>query len=125
VLRRGSVIWARIPDPHGNVIVDDTGKPKCRPALVLSNSEDIATGDSIVVAAISTQFDLQNLPPHWFIMESHPQGHPSTGLNRPCVVKSDWLVSVRQCDIESVSPGISARNTKLVLNWLKQNPGNT
>ena len=119
-MRRGSVIWARVPAPDGKVILDERGNPKVRPALVLSSGEDIATGDPIVVAAISTKFDRQRLPSNWFMMDSHPLGHQVTGLDRPCVVKADWLAEIEQNSIERISPGISGRNVKLVLNWLAQ-----
>lgn len=120
MLRRGSVVWARVPDPHGNLILDQNGNPKSRPALVLSTQDEIDSGGPLVVAAISTKFDRQACPNNWFLMESHPSGHPATGLNQPCVVKSDWLVGVEQNNIERVSPGVAARQTKQVLNWLAQ-----
>jgi mRNA-degrading endonuclease toxin of MazEF toxin-antitoxin module len=102
------------------VILDERGNPKVRPALVLSSGEDIATGDPIVVAAISTKFDRKKLPSNWFIMESHPQGHRVTGLDQPCVVKADWLAEIAQDSIERISPGISGKCVRLVLNWLSQ-----
>ncbi|HQU45783.1 MAG TPA: hypothetical protein PK867_23415, partial [Pirellulales bacterium] len=69
--------------PHGN-------DPKQRPALVLSSGEKILEGGEIVVAAISTAFS-RPIPSHWFELPSHPSGDPRTGLDQPCVVKSDWL----------------------------------
>lgn len=120
MLRRGSVVWARVPDPHGNIILDQGGTPKSRPVLVLSSQEDIDSGKPLVAAAISTKFDRQNCPKNWFLMDSHPTGHSVTGLDQPCVVKANWLVHVDQKNIDRMSSGVASRQTKLVLNWLEQ-----
>lgn len=119
MLRRGSVIWFVIPDPDGNVIYDDHGNPKEHPALVLSSNEDIDSGRTLVVAAISTRVGSNPRPPQWFHIDWQRGGHPGTGLSRHCVVKADWLVSVDQADVTQVSPGISGRATDSVLKWLK------
>jgi hypothetical protein len=120
VLRRGSVIRANIPDPAGKQILDKHGNPIPHPALVLSSQEDIDSGRLLVVAAITRSFKRGKIPSNWFLMESHPNGHPVTGLTSPCVVKANWIVYVRQQDVLRVSPGIATRQAKQVLNWLDQ-----
>jgi hypothetical protein len=42
--------------------------------------------------AISTVFDRPNTNKYWVECEWAPEGHPLTGLNRPCVLKCDWVV---------------------------------
>ncbi|NOZ41485.1 MAG: type II toxin-antitoxin system PemK/MazF family toxin [Planctomycetes bacterium] len=117
-LHRGSIIWARLRGPNGELILDGYQQPKARPSLVLSSSTDIEAGNGLVVAAISTQFDRRNLPPHWFSAPSQPGGHPITGLDQPCVVKSDWLCRILVTDVIRISPSVSGRLTRQVLNWL-------
>lgn len=119
-LHRGSVIWAELRGPCGELIIDSNGNPKARPAIVLSSSVDINNGNDLVVAAISTQFDRKNLPPNWFLVPSQPGGHCTTGLDQPCVAKSDWLRRIPQQDVKSVSPGVCGRLTRQILNWLNQ-----
>jgi mRNA-degrading endonuclease toxin of MazEF toxin-antitoxin module len=101
---RGSVIWAILDDPSGKPILDDMGRPKSRPALVLSSNADIQSGKPLVVAAISTKFDPKKLPSHWIPIPSQPGGHPDTGLDQPCVVKSNWMVAgISQSSVTRVS----------------------
>lgn len=77
------------------------------------------------MAAISTKFTSGDIPPEWFEMPftPGPGGHAVSGLDSPCVVKANWLVRLPAEDVERASPGVSARQTKLVLNWLKQQSG--
>ena len=120
MLRRGSVIWAILRGPNGELILDDHGKPKRRPALVLSTQAEIDSGDVLRVAAISSKFDRHNLPSNWFHVPSQPGGHPDTGLDQPSVVKADWLARIDQADVISVSRRPVGAATKQVLNWLAQ-----
>jgi len=123
---RGSIVWVALRGPNGELIVDDAGNPKKRPAVVLSNLEDINSGRPLVVAAISTQFDLNALPTHWHKVPSQPGGHPDTGLDQPCVVKADWLCKIPQEDIDGSRVSrrpLSSSIVRQILNWLAQSGG--
>ena len=120
---RGSIVWAALRGPDGELILDSDENPKERTAVVLSNAEDIASGRPLVVAAISTQFNLASLPSHWHKVPSQPGGHPDTGLDQPCVVNADWLAKIEQNDIDTsrVSPQpLSSSIVRQILNWLRQ-----
>jgi mRNA-degrading endonuclease toxin of MazEF toxin-antitoxin module len=83
---QGDIVWATIRDPRGK-------NPKQRRAVVITATEDIT--DEVDLAAISTKFDPNHVPPHWIEIPWHPNGHPRTSLNRPSVVKCDWLSTMR------------------------------
>ncbi len=119
---RGSIVWAALPGPGGEEILDDSGQPKRRPAVVLSNADDIASGRPLVVAAVSTKFDRQAMPTHWRELPSQPGGHPETGLSEPCVAKPDWLARVRIEDIDAARTSplpVKSAIIRQMLNWLR------
>jgi mRNA-degrading endonuclease toxin of MazEF toxin-antitoxin module len=91
---RGRMVWVEVPDPQG-------GNPKCRPAIILTPTDEIKQDGDIVIVAVSTQVDaapaatVVNLP--W-----HRDGHPKTGLKAPSVAVCNWvqqvkLTSIRDC----------------------------
>lgn len=117
-MRRGSIVWAALHDPDdGKPILDIQGNPKCRPCLVLSSDAKIAEGKGVIVAGISTSFDRSNLPAGWYLVPNAVGGDPITGLDQPCVVKSEWIEEVNVSDITNVSPGVCAQLVKLVVNF--------
>ena len=123
---RGSIIWAVMRGPNGEVILDRDGNPKEHPGVVLNTQEGIDSGRSLAIAAISTQFDRQNRPKHWIGLPSttRPGGHIETGLTEPCVLKSNWLAHVEQANIRRVSPRpLAIPTVKQVLKWLEENKG--
>jgi hypothetical protein len=121
VLRRGSVIWAKIPDPDGNVIYNDDGTVRSHPCLVLSSQAGIDAGKPLIVAGITSSFNPRKLPPEWIKMPHQPGGHPETSLYKPCVVKANWLVNITdRAEIENESDGIAEKEARSVLAWLKK-----
>jgi hypothetical protein len=77
-------------DPRtGRQILDDQGEPKARPAVALSSDDDISSGRDINVAAISTKYDPPPCRSHWHRLDYFVGGHSVTGLDQPCVVKSE------------------------------------
>jgi hypothetical protein len=122
-ITRGSIVWAALRDPNGNLIVDGQGNPKYRPCVVISRTAAILSEDTVVVAAISTKFDVGDLPSNWFNIASQPGGHPETGLDQPSVVKADWLELIRKVDID-YTRGIFRCPSSIfrqVSNWADQN----
>lgn len=51
-----------------------------------------AADGGLWLIAISTQFDRPNANPYWIECDWATGGHPLTGLDRPCVLKCDWVV---------------------------------
>ena len=108
----------------GRQILDSQGQPKARPAVVLSSDDDISSGRDIDVAAVSTKYDPSNCPSHWHPLDCSIGGHPLTGLDQPCVVKSDWTERIDPNDIVVNHPNhtgkrVPSRIVKQVLMWLR------
>ena len=86
-IKQGEVLWARCVDPQG-------ANEKSRPVLVLTLSEQIAQGDPIVAAAITTTFprpltdEYVELP--W------DERHRHIGLKKRFAVLCSWLGGVLQ-----------------------------
>jgi mRNA-degrading endonuclease toxin of MazEF toxin-antitoxin module len=80
---RGRIIWVEITDSHGH-------NPKCRPAVILTATEEIQPESEVWVVGVSTQADATpaevsvELP--W-----HRDRHPKTGLRERCVAVCTWL----------------------------------
>jgi mRNA-degrading endonuclease toxin of MazEF toxin-antitoxin module len=112
-IKRGSIVLASLNDYHG--------KTSAHYAVVLTSSENIRHGSDLVVAGISTSFR-HPLPPQWFALDTHPLGHPITGLKEACVVKADWIDIVRQDEVICVQGRALARTVKQILAYIQQNP---
>jgi len=69
-------------------ILDPLGQPcdSPHPALVFRIDAEKA-----YLVGITTSYD-DPPPGHWIRMLVAPGGHPETGLDRPCVLKCDWVV---------------------------------
>lgn len=119
---RGSIVWSAIRGPDGWMILDENGQPKRRPVIILTPTSEINPAAIVQVAAISTQFDLANIPSHWHLMPSQPGGDRVTGLDKPCVAKSDWLarVDLSEIDFSLHRSGRRAPSSivRKILNWL-------
>ncbi len=78
--RPGDIVLADILDPDG--------KPCAGPhrALVLRIDAERA-----YLVGITSSFD-DPPPGRWIRMKHSPGGHRITGLDRPCVLKCDWVV---------------------------------
>ena len=83
---RGRIVWVEITDPQGV-------NPKCRPAVIVTPTEEIQPDADLLVVAISTQ--LQNAPPEATVeLPWDRKGHPKTGLKVRCVAVCTWLAKV-------------------------------
>jgi mRNA-degrading endonuclease toxin of MazEF toxin-antitoxin module len=82
---------------------DQAGRnPKCRPAVVVTPTNEIVPGENVVVVAATSTFNYP-LPQNCVELPWQNRGHPVTGLNKRCVVVCDWLVEVDQSAIVGVS----------------------
>ena len=89
----GRIVRVNIPDSLGNATHD-------HPAVILSSAEDIARGDPIFVAAISTRRDLSPKEQQvWLPSNRGPGGHSLTKLTRNCAVICNWVVRIKASDI--------------------------
>lgn len=94
MLQQGSIVW---------VIVDDTAgrNPKCRPAVVVTPTEEILPDQSIVLVAATGTFSKPH-PENQVPLPWHRNKHPVTGLFKECVVVCEWLFEVEQDQIDSI-----------------------
>ncbi len=85
-LQQGRIVWAELLDPAGR-------NPKLRPAVIVSRTEDVQSGQPFVAAAVTSTL-LEPLSPAMVELPWHPKGHPRTRLNRRCAVVCNWLVEI-------------------------------
>lgn len=89
---RGRIVWVEVPDPQGR-------NPKCRPAVILTSTEEVEAGEPIVVAAISTTL-AQPLPDDHVELPWDRRGHSRTGLRMRCAAVCSWLTVIVEKDIQ-------------------------
>jgi len=111
-IKLGSIVWADVWDPEGRPAGDHA-------SVVLSQPKEIAAGDPLRVAVITTS---KKNPPRsgWFDVPWHPRGHYQTGLTEPCVVKATWITSVEQGTVRKVGGRVPTQVYKQVKNWLDE-----
>lgn len=86
----GRIVWAEVADANG--------AKKLRPCVIVSPSDQIATGNSIRAVAVSTRLP-DPLPADHVLLPWHANGHPKTRLNRPCAAVCSWVPSIEIADI--------------------------
>lgn len=85
----GEIVKVWIPDPK-NQLCDEP-----HPALIFKTSD--AT-PKFWVAGITGSFN-EPIPWHWLKMPWDINGHPITGLVKPCVLKAEWVVLCSPGDV--------------------------
>ena len=93
-LRQGSIIWVQVNDPAGR-------NPKCRPAVVITPTEEIKPGE-VLVAVAATSTIPNPLPDRVVELPWHANRHPLTGLYKRCIAVCDWLIEFSQEDVQKV-----------------------
>ncbi len=87
MLHLGDIVIVKgLLDPRGR-------NPKNRPAVVVTPSEELATGGPIFVVAITTSLP-ETLPDDYVLLPWSRPRHPRTGLNEPNAAVCHWLVTV-------------------------------
>ena len=110
-LRRGSIVWAALPDPQGR-------NPKRRPAVVVSDRETSQKG-TVDCVAVSTSVpdpppaDCVALP--W---DSH--GRTSTRLRRRCLAVCSWAVTVAADQVEHAGGYVPADVMRRILELVEK-----
>jgi mRNA-degrading endonuclease toxin of MazEF toxin-antitoxin module len=93
-LQQGSIVWVRVGDQAGR-------NPKCRPAVILTPTNEISPGEQLVAVAVTSTFS-KPLPQNQIELPWQHGGHPVTGLKKRCVAVCDWLIEVDQSAIEAI-----------------------
>ncbi len=85
-MRRGSIVYVELLDPQGR-------NPKVRPAVVLTPTADIRPDGVVEVAAVTGQTD-QSPADECVPLQWEREGKASTGLRKPSVAVTSWVVPV-------------------------------
>ncbi len=93
-IRQGEILWARGVDPQG---VNE----KLRPYVVLTLTEEIAKGEPIVAAAITTTIP-DPLPDEYVELPWNAKGTVRTGLKRRSAVCCRWIQELGRDGIEEI-----------------------
>lgn len=112
-IKLGTIVYANLDDHHGNV------SPHY--AIVIDTQEAIDRGDDLAVVGISTTC-AGRMQDDWFSMESHPEGHPRTGLKQACVAKANWRHAVPQRDILRISGRALVGTVRQIIDYIKNHP---
>lgn len=111
-LIQGEILWARCVDPRG---VNE----KRRPFVVLTLSEEIARGEPIVAAAITTTLP-NPLTDEYVELPWHPAGSVRTGLRKRCAVCCRWIVELNRNEIEESSGHVPDAKLREVIQKVRQ-----
>lgn len=91
--RLGSVIWAELEDANGF--------RKVRPAVVITATADIATGQPVRVVAITTRLPTP-LPDDHILLPWDRQGKARSGLRRRCAAVASGLAEIAVTDVQEI-----------------------
>ena len=92
-LHQGRIVWVMVNDPEGR-------NPKCRPAVILTPTQEIDPAGEIVVVAASSTFN-RPLPDNHIPLPWKTEGHPKTKLHKACIVVCEWLCRIPVSHIQS------------------------
>ena len=108
--QRGSIVWVEITDPQG-------GNPKCRPAVIVTPTEEIRDDSSVWVIGITTK--VEDAPAECSVeLPWHRGGHPRTGLKMRSVAVCTWLKQVAVTDIQESAGTVTGGPMLRILNIL-------
>jgi mRNA-degrading endonuclease toxin of MazEF toxin-antitoxin module len=93
-LEFGRIVWAEVPDANGI--------RKLRPAVIVTNSDRIATDRTLELVAITSRIS-EPLPDDHVLLPWHAQRHPRTGLNRKCAAVCSWLCTIAPADVKDTA----------------------
>jgi mRNA-degrading endonuclease toxin of MazEF toxin-antitoxin module len=113
-LQQGSVLWVTVADQAGR-------NPKSRPAIVVTPTSEIKSGDKIVVVAATSTFS-RPLPGNRIELPWSPGGHASTGLYKRCVAVCDWVIEIEQSSIISIGGTIPKTTLDAIIAAMPEDP---
>jgi mRNA-degrading endonuclease toxin of MazEF toxin-antitoxin module len=100
-------------------IKDRNGFAKLRPAIVLTEDDQIAAGQILAVMAVTTTFS--DPPPNNCVpLPWHANEHPVTRLNRRSAAVINWLASVEAADVVGYGGDVPERVMRLIKQKLGQ-----
>jgi mRNA-degrading endonuclease toxin of MazEF toxin-antitoxin module len=84
-LSRGSIVWVTCPDAQRQ-------NPKCRPAVILTATEDLKVGQAVHAVAVSTTFSTVPVAERVDLPWASG-GHVKTGLKQSCAAICTWIIT--------------------------------
>jgi mRNA-degrading endonuclease toxin of MazEF toxin-antitoxin module len=93
-VKQGDIVWALCVDPQG-------ANEKLRPLVILTLSNEIAEGESVIAAAITTTLP-SPLTDDYVELPWHPNGSTRTRLRKRSAVHCRWIVELDQNAIKQV-----------------------
>ena len=109
-LEFGQIVLAPVPDGHGHI--------KVRPVVVLTPTAEIRPTEAIEVACVTTHI-VRPIPSCHIPLRWHRARHPRTGLDKPNVVKCDWLAQIDQSTIIRPMGTVPGRQMLLIAEALR------
>jgi hypothetical protein len=98
---RGRIVWVEITDSQGQ-------NPKCRPAVILTATENIHANGDVWVAGVSTQTDAA-LGDVCVELPWDRKRHPGTGLKERCAAVCTWLKKVTLAAIKGYAETVPGK----------------
>ena len=93
-LQQGQIVWIETGDQAGR-------NPKCRPAVIITDTSEIQSDAKLVVVAATGTFSKPHPQNRIELPWKRPK-HPVTGLYKRCVAVCDWLVEIDHRQIKGV-----------------------
>ena len=117
-VKQGDIVWAVRADPQGR-------NEKRRPFVVMTLSEEIREGETIVVAAITTTLP-NPLTDEYVDIPWHRNGSALTRLRKRCAVHCGWIDELALDAVEQTRGRVSGGKLLEILQkvndlWIRRN----
>lgn len=109
-LKQGSIVWVEVADTAGR-------NPKCRPAVVVTPTNEISEEDTFVVVAATSSIS-DALPENIVELPWHADRHPKTGLYKQRVAVCDWLIEISHVQVQSTAGTVPQNVLQQILDSL-------
>ena len=97
----GRIVWVELLDPQGR-------NPKCRPAVIITQTDEITPDGEIRVVGISTS--LHAAPPEVQVpLQYDPRGACRTGLREECAAVCTWVARIPVATIRDFGGTVSGK----------------
>lgn len=114
LLQQGSIVWVSAADQAGR-------NHKCRPAVIVTPTDEIGHGNKIVAVAATGTFS-RPLAANRIEIPWHRGRHPITGLYKPCVAVCDWLIEFEVTAVEGHGGVVPRDVLRKILSMLPPDP---
>jgi mRNA-degrading endonuclease toxin of MazEF toxin-antitoxin module len=111
-IRQGDIVWALALDPQG-------ANEKRRPFVILTLSNEIAEGGTVVGAAITATLPTP-LTEDYVELPWHPNGTARTRLRKRCAVHCRWVVELDRNAIEQHGGHVSGGKLLEIMQRVKK-----